>query len=185
MTAEIPTTEPTEVTAGDTVQWGIQNLPDYPAGDDWVLSYIFRNSQGGFSIEADADGDNYSIDVSAEDTAAWEAGDYSFQAYVTKDGERKTVRSGVMTVKQNFATADTHDGRSHAKRTLDAIEATIEGRASVDQESYTIMGRQLKRTPMADLLKLRDRYAAIYNAEKNAEDAKNGKGGKNKIKVRF
>lgn len=47
---------------------------------------------------------------------------------------------------------------SHAERVLVAIEAVIEGRASKDQESYKIGDRELVRTPLRDLLLLRDRY---------------------------
>lgn len=50
------------------------------------------------------------------------------------------------------------DVTTHATKVLAAIEAVIEGRATVDQQSYTIEGRTLQRTPMQDLLLLRDRY---------------------------
>ena len=51
-----------------------------------------------------------------------------------------------------------HDARSHVQRVLDAIEAVLEKRATLDQERYRINNRELVRTPVADLLKLRDRY---------------------------
>lgn len=185
MTAEIPATEPTQVNAGDTVQWTRQDLTDYLATDGWALSYVLINSTSKITINAASDGSAYAVTVAAATTAGWTAGLYSWQAYVTKTTERFKIDEGSMEVLPNFAAASTYDSRSHAKTVLDAIEAVLESRATVDQESYSIMGRSLKRTPMADLLKLRDRYAALYAAEKNAENAKNGRPGKNRILARL
>ena len=185
MTAEIPTTEPKSVTAGDTVQWNKDSLSDYLASAGWTLTYALRNAAGKIDITASANGGGYSVSVAAATTADWVAGQYSWQAYVTKAAERFKVGSGTIEVLPNFATENSFDDRSHAKTVLDAIEAVIESRASVDQESYSIMGRSLKRTPMADLLKLRDKYKALYLMEQNAENAKNGKPGKNRILARL
>ena len=44
------------------------------------------------------------------------------------------------------------------QRTLEAIEAVIEKRASIDQERYKINNRELWRTPIPELLVMRDRY---------------------------
>lgn len=187
MTAEIPTNEPSLVTAGDTIQWARQDLSDYLPADGWALSYVLINSAAKITIAATTSGTGYAVTVSAATSAAYTAGVYSWQAYVTNSGtsQRVKVDSGHIEILPNFAALSTYDARTHAKKVLDAIEAVIEGRASVDQESYAIMGRQLRRTPMADLLKLRDRYRTLYLAEVNAENAKNGKGRKNRIKVRF
>jgi hypothetical protein len=68
---------------------------------------------------------------------------------------------------------------------LDAIEATIEGRASKDQESYSIQGRSLARTPIADLILLRGKYKAEYVQMQRAEKLRNGLGHGGNIKVRF
>lgn len=75
--------------------------------------------------------------------------------------------------------------QTHAERVLNAIEATIERRASTDQMSYTIDGRSLSRTPIADLLALRDRYKAEVAREKQAARLKNVRGGGRQVFVRF
>ena len=70
------------------------------------------------------------------------------------------------TVKADLAAISTsQDLRSHARKTLDAIEATIEGRASLDQERYRINNRELYRTPLETLKKLRDQYRAEVSRE--------------------
>lgn len=185
MTAGIPTTEPQSVNAGDTIQWERQDLTDYLPADGWALSYVLINSAAKITISATTSGTGYAVTVAAATSATYAAGVYAWQAYVTKTTERFKVDEGTMEVLPNFAAATTYDSRSHVKTVLDAIEAVIESRASVDQESYSIMGRSLKRTPMADLLKLKDRYKALYLAEQNAENAKNGKAGKNRILARL
>lgn len=74
------------------------------------------------------------------------------------------------------------DGRSHAEKVLEAIEAVIEGRASLDQSQYTINNRSLTRTPVADLLKLRNTYRAEVRAQRMA---KRGRGPSRRHLVRF
>jgi hypothetical protein len=77
-----------------------------------------------------------------------------------------------MRVKPNLL-APGADGRSFVKQALDAIEAVLAKRATKDQERYVIevngSRRELWRTPIGDLLKLRDRYRAEYNAELRAK----------------
>jgi hypothetical protein len=74
------------------------------------------------------------------------------------------------------------DSRDHVRKVLDAIEAVIENRASIDQQSYQINNRSLQRTPLNELLKLRSRYRAEL-AAKNASRKRRGMG--RTIKVRM
>lgn len=57
------------------------------------------------------------------------------------------------------------DTRSHAKKTLEALEAVIEGRATLDQERYRLNNRELFRTPLDTLIKLRNQYRAEVSRE--------------------
>lgn len=180
----IPTTEPAEIQAGDTIQWK-KTLSDYPASSGWVLSYTLINAAAKITITGTASGDDHLVSVTAATSAGYGAGTYAWQAVATLGSARYTVGSGTMTVKANLAAATTLDNRTHVKKTLDAIEAVIENRASMDQQAYTIEGRSLTRTPMADLIKLRDKYNALYLQEQNAEAVNAGRGGKNRIFVRF
>ena len=56
------------------------------------------------------------------------------------------------------------------------VEAVLEDRATKDQEEYTIGDRSLKRTPMKDLLVLRDTYRLDVKAEEAANVAAAGLG---------
>jgi hypothetical protein len=164
---ETPTNEPSELRAGDTWKWRREDLELYPA-PTWVLKYRAKNSAGGFEITAAASGTAHAVTVAAATTAAYAAGLYAWVAWVESGAERYTVDSGELRVlpdlRAGTATA-AQDVRSHARRVLEAIEAVIEGRATRDQEEYRIADRMLKRTPIADLLALRDRYRAEVAAE--------------------
>jgi len=68
---------------------------------------------------------------------------------------------------------------------LDAIEAVIENRATLDQESYQIGGRSLKRMPIADLMRLRQLYRAEVAGEEAAAKLAAGLGTARKVQVRL
>jgi hypothetical protein len=167
MAASIPTNEPSELRAGDTWKWRREDLEDYPA-PTWTLKYRFKNAAGGFEVTAAADGVAHAVVVAAATTAPYAAGSYAWVAWVESGAEKYTVDSGELRVlpdlRAGTATA-AQDVRSHARRVLEAIEAVLEGRATRDQEEYRIGERMLKRTPIADLLALRDRYKAEVESE--------------------
>lgn len=133
MAHQIPTSEPTELRAGDTWQWRREDLSDYPASDGWELAYSFRNADNYFDFSAAADGDNFAVNVAASTTVNYVSGLYTWAAFVRKGGERYEVDSGVFTVKANFPTAAPFDARSQPRILLDAVNAILEGRASNDQ----------------------------------------------------
>jgi len=185
--AAIPTSEPSALRAGDTWRW-TKSLADYPA-TSWTLKYRFKNAAGGFEITASTSGTDYSVTVAAATTAAYTAGVYSWLAWVEGGtSEKYSVDTGIATIDPDYrsgtATA-AYDDRTHARTVLDAIEAVIEGRASRDQESYEIAGRSLKRTPIADLLKMRQHYKAEVAAQDAAEKISNGLGTGRKIQFRI
>ncbi len=181
----IPTTEPTQVTAGDTIQWK-KTVADYPASEGWTLSYALLNASNKITISTSASGSDHSVTVAAATSASWVAGTYQWQSYVTNgSGERHNVGAGTVTILPNFASKTASDQRSWVKRTLDNVEAVIENRATVDQMAYTIEGRSLQRMAIAELLTFRDRFAAMYKQELAAENLGNGLSGKNRIYVRL
>jgi hypothetical protein len=178
MTATVPTNEPQAARAGITWQWTRQ-LTDYPAST-WALTYWFKQLAAAgakFSIVATASGDDHSVSVAAATTGAYTAGDYSWVAVVSSGSEAFEVDSGTLDLQPKYSVDAALDDRSHARKVLTAIEAVIESRATKDQEEYTINNRSLKRTPLAELLALRDRYRAEVRAEELADMARNGQSG--------
>jgi hypothetical protein len=77
----------------------------------------------------------------------------------TNGSEVQELEEGQLEIIADLAgAAEGHDPRKHAEKVLAAIESVIESRASKDQMAYTINGRSLSRTPLADLLQLRATY---------------------------
>ena len=188
MAVEYATRIPEKVTAGDTIKFE-ESWSGYPQ-TSWTLKYhIVGESTDLGTFTATANGDAFRVTIAIATTAAWAAGVYSYEAYVEDDPaaptERVRVKAGTIEVTANLATVDTHDGRTHAKIVLDAIEAVIEGRATKDQDSYAIAGRSLSRTPIPDLLTLRDKYRSEYAQELRAQRIAQGLGHSGIIRTRF
>lgn len=186
MAVDIPTTEPVSARAGDTWKW-TRTLDDYPAGT-WTLKYRFKNAAGGFEVTASASGTDHSVTVAASTTTGYSAGTYQWIAWVEAGTEKFTVDEGSLVVKADYRAASAStalDDRSHARKVLAAIEAVIENRATLDQQEYSIEGRSLKRTPISDLIKLRQKYQAAVRAEDAAAKIAGGQSPGGKISFRF
>ena len=181
--ADIPTIEPTTANAGDTWRW-TRTLADYPASAGWALSYTLINAAAKITINASASGDAHAVTVSAATTAGYAAGSYDWRARISKAGEVYTVGEGRITVRNAFGGA-TFDARSHARKTLEAIEAVIEGRASSEVSYYMIGNRQLRYMTPAELLTLRDKYRAEVAREDAAAAVAAGLPDKRRVFVRF
>lgn len=141
-----PTLEPTAITAGDSASWS-RTLTDTPANSGWALSYAFSNFNSRFVITASASGSDHLVALSAAASAAFAAGDYSWQAYVANGIERRTIATGRMTVRPNLATqAGGLDVRSNARRILDALLVAYE-QASISRafvQEYDVAGRKMR-----------------------------------------
>ena len=178
-----------EIIVGDTLDFETA-VPDYPATGGWTLKFRLVPRVTGAAIAITcataADGVSYRAQVAPATTATWTAGEYTWNSWVEKTGARVTVEDGQVTLLPDPAvTTAPFDNRSHPRKVLAAIEAVIEGRATQDQQEYTIGDRSLKRMPIADLLKFRAQYAAFVRAEDAADKLNNGESPKNRLLVRF
>lgn len=183
-----PTSEPNELQLGDFWAWKRTDLStDYPTAS-YALSYEFNLVDGStaanFTLTATESNDDYIIEVS--NTTSYTSGEYNWVSYITRssDSARIKLSEGFTEIQENYATT-TSSVRSHAKKVLDAIEAVIENRATMDQSSMSIAGRSLSRLTIDELLQFRDRYKAEYLKEVKKARIKNKKDSGNTIKVRF
>ena len=165
------------MTAGDTLKW-TRSLSDYPA-TTWTLTYTLVNSTTRITITASASGTDFAVTVSAATSSGYAAGTYDWRAQVSSGGEVYTVGTGRIKINPVWSAAT--DGRSQARRALEAIESVLEGRASSATAEYEIAGRRLKYIHIPELLQLRDRYKAQVLAEERAAGI--GLGGR--MQVRF
>ena len=191
---DIPTTEPEKITAGDYIQWKrLGSACVTPAGDQclasdsWALTYALVSAANKISITAQASTDDYLITLAKADTADYVPAIYSWQAYVTKSDERYMVDSGRLEILPDFAakSAAGYDNRSHVKRVLDSLEATLEQRATKDQSAIVLAGEVVGKMPIQRVLEFYNQYSMLYTQEQRAEQVANGKGHDGKILVRF
>ncbi|MGH7261467.1 MAG: hypothetical protein ACREI9_12435, partial [Nitrospiraceae bacterium] len=179
-----------------TLEWERGDLiADYPASGGWTLTYKFnsRSPAGAFTITASLSGDKYVVSVVPATTDGYVASNrkvtgqsgYIWTAVMSGAGGTFTVDSGTCDVQAKVSTSAGQDARSHVKKVLDALEATIEGKATTDQLNYAIAGRSLSRMTPEQLIVWREKYRAEYLRELNAERIANGLGVKNQVKVRF
>ena len=183
--ADIPSQEPLSIRAGDTWRW-TRTISDYPA-TSWTLKYRFKNAGGGFEVTASAAGSDFDITVAAATTAAYAAGRYTWISWVESGSEKYTIEQGEVEVLPDYRTGLASvalDDRSHARKMLDAIEAWLESRDPAVAE-YEIAGRRMKYVPLAELIKLRNRYQTEIASEENADRIKRGEGIGRRIQFRI
>lgn len=176
------TAEPKSFILGTTVTW-TKSLPDYPASDGWVLSYSFAHATDQQVVVATADGDNHLVTIALAASLQFVPGNYHWQSFAAKGGERFAVESGVTEVIQDYTTqTDGFDGRSTWEKQLDALYAAAEGRASKTQLSYSIStatgSRSVSSMSYTELITNIRRIEAIVRREA-------GDVGRGRLKPRF
>lgn len=147
---------PAKITAGVTFH-AVATLAAFPA-PDWVVSVAIRGPQV-IDLVGVADGVQHVFSKIAEDTASWKPGTYWYEVRATAGEEVCQVETGNIEIAPNLAAiTETYDNRSHVEKTLEALQAQIEGRATRDQKKYKIGDREIERTELADLVRLRNQY---------------------------
>lgn len=170
MPADIPSTAPSHLRSGDTVQWR-RTLPSYPPSEGWELRYTLVSQAAAYTVTATVDGDGYLVGIAAAVTAGWAAGRYALTEYVVRGTERFTIDTTPLQVLPDLASASSGlDTRTHARKVLDAIDAWLESAAPV-AGMVEVAGRRIQQYPLPDLLALRDRYRAEVARERGATGA--------------
>lgn len=171
---------PGEIGAGLTFRAVIEQ-PHFPA-PGWGLS-LFLRGKSAIDLTSSPSGADHLFEAPAASTAAWPPGRYSYVIRASDGTDVHPVESGEVVIAPDLAAqAENFDGRDHVRKVLDAIEAVIEKRATIDQQSYTIQNRSLQRTPLSELIKLRDRYRAELAAQRAR---RKGRGFGRTVKVRL
>jgi hypothetical protein len=118
-------------------------------------------------ITAAAAGTQHSVHLLPATTGVYPAGRYDWTAHVTDGTDRHQVGAGSILVLPNLATATAFDGRTHARKILDAIEAMMEARGTGGDLDLvrTTLGDQTAEFDPAALAALHRQYAAMVAAE--------------------
>ena len=173
---------PKQITAGLTFETRLKKSGFPPA--QWSAKLMLRGPSV-VDIQATVDGDYFVFTAPATETATWLPGNYWYAVRATSGTDVQELENGQTTVLPDMANApEGYDGRTPAEIALEAIEAVLAKRATMDQERYRINNRELYRTPIADLIKLRDMYRAEVNRERAAKCGKNPFGRKVRVVLR-
>jgi|SRR5882672_121582 len=173
---------PKTLIAGDTWRWTRDLSGSYPA-PTWTVTYHFEKEGASFKADAVASGSSHAISIAATTTAGYKPGRYHWMARATDGSVSETVagEEGWVDVKPDPAAAGSTDWRSDARKMLDALNATMIGKASSDQLAMTIQGRSLSRFSPLELRQWRDELKReVANEEKG-----DGPGSIGPLKVRL
>jgi hypothetical protein len=184
-----PKIEPDTIIAGDRLLWKRTDLNSDYDNSLYTLSYEARKHGSGsdnITITATGSGNDYLVEVASTATGAYIDGTYSWDAYITRDSdsERVHIDTGTFEVKPDKAKSGA-DPRSHAKITLDALQATIEGKATKDQLSYSISGRSISKMNPSEITEWVSFYQSKYEGELSKERQKRGLASPRTIRVYF
>ena len=137
----------------------------YPA-TEWSAKLLFRGPAP-IDIVAVPVGSAQTFTAASTVTATWLPGLYCYSVRVQSATETREVENGQIEFLPDFASLPAgYDGRTVNEIAYDAISAVVANRATQDQQRYTIGDRELWRTPMGDLLKLKASYSAAVRRER-------------------
>lgn len=160
----MPSLIPNKIAAGASLKWTIRG-GDYPA-PTWALSLHLRGPDV-IDLTATADGSDHLIAASAATSAGWSAGAYAYAVRVTDGADVWQLERGEIEIEGDLTAALAGaDHSTHAQRVLAAIDAILEDKATLAQQSYTINGRTLMRRSTRELMALRQVYSRKVAREK-------------------
>lgn len=187
---------PAQIRAGDTVKWrdvaASDNLGNaISSSGGWSLIYSLRTNTAseGATVTGTAYGTGWEFTISQATTAAFDAGNWYWQAEARNSGVHVTLGAGQLEVLPGLSytgTPGAFDGRTQAQKDLDAVQSAIRSIISGGAVAeYTIGSRRLKKMEMTDLLTLESSLKASVKREQAAQLQANGLGNPHNLYVRF
>lgn len=179
---------PAHLNQAASVEFEVET-PGFDSADSYTARLSLSSGAVGLELNSTTSaGATHTFTISAAAAAAWTPGRYHYELAAVKSGERWIVARGVIEIRAKLGGA--LDARDHLRRTLDAVEAVIERRASKEDLEITVPAGeagqiQLKAVPLADLLKLRDVYRREIRDQEAAERMAAGLGNRRQFRVRF
>lgn len=157
-------------------------LTEYSADAGYTLRGRLFNQTGDHELPASwftGSGSNWTLKIPKSETILYTPGTFSLHVVAVNNDEELLAHNTQVTVQGSGKV----DGRSRAQRTLDALNARLEGKAGEDMSDMTISlpdgsSRSITRLSWDDLLKAKNHYQRIVNRE-------NGRSGFRRHQMRF
>ncbi|MDY7537671.1 hypothetical protein QN372_00780 [Undibacterium sp. RTI2.1] len=180
------------LTAGDTAQWNDDAWFDTQSrirmsSADWTLKYELRGAVP-LTLTAGANGDGWTTSITLAQSQTLVAGTYVWGAYLSQQGQRKTIGGGTLQVMADLTgITAAMDSRTVAVKALADCEAALASFTSSGGKikSYTIGTRQTEFHSLTELMALRDFWQRRVNAENAKQSIVNGHGNPRRLLVRF
>lgn len=180
-------TAPDSLRAGDHATWS-ESLPDYLPSDGWALHYRILSPSGApVDIAAVAAGDDWSVTLTAAQTAAYTPGRATLVSWVARTDERVTLGQKSLEILPDLAVTAEFDGRTANERGLAEARAALaryveSGRGHL--EEYEVAGRRLKFRSLQEIQDLILHYEKQVAAD-NALRAMADGHAPGRVQVRF
>lgn len=173
---------PAKFVVGDTLVVEIE-LPDYPA-PTYSLTLTLVSAAAKLTVVSSASGAKHLLSV---DTSTLSAGRYDYQLQLSGEGYRSTYKYGTVTAEPDFSdeSLSSHDGRKWYETAIDALEASIAGRASKVQLRQVVFGTEVQELTQDEQLSLLQRLYTIKRQRELQEKKGKGKTLSKTIGVRF
>ena len=185
--ATIPTSEPSSLVAGDSVIWQ-RAFPAYPPSAGYSLRYLLRCAQHVITLDSSAVGQVHQISVAPAVSALWVAGEYAYQYYAIKAGERHTLGTGRMIIQPDFVNQPAgFDPRSVARKALADAEAAFAKYTATNGavSEYWIADRKMKYKDARQIIAAITYWRTQVAREDAQERINQGLSPRNKVQVRF
>lgn len=145
---------PSEITAGTTVKFK-RTPSDHPSNDGWTLTLYIAGATK-LTVVGVADGlGGYDFTLTPANTDdLTPPGNYDWFERASKGGEvydsrtSPTLRSGVVKVLRDVATAADGDFQSFEEKSLAALQASLTASLTDDIQDYQIAGRAVRLIPL-------------------------------------
>jgi len=134
---------PEKIVAGDYVCW----TDPLTEGS---LSWAIRGVGVSLNITATIEDNNFISVISSDDSGNLPPGVYSWQAYQTVNGNRKTIHTGRIKVEPNFLSLNSYDPATEAERLLAQVTTAIQSVLTSGQ-AYQIGEREFTRADLTEL----------------------------------
>tara|TARA_R100001443_G_scaffold18113_4_gene28851 strand:- start:984 stop:1559 length:576 start_codon:yes stop_codon:yes gene_type:complete len=185
---------PSVIAIGTTVKWrdeaAVVPFNESATSSDWTLTYYLRTNVAageGHTVAGSAYSTGWEFTISASDSAGFDAGDWTWEALLTKGSEKYRLGYGEFEVKQTLSYTGTPvaiDNRTQNEKDRDNIEAALRKFEDGAQE-YSIGNRTFKRVQMKDLRIRLSELKAVCFREKTAALLAQGLGNPRNLHVRF
>lgn len=169
--------------AGASASWS-ESLTDYPA-PAWVLTLTMISAGHKITVVGTASGAAHAFAVDAVVSADYVPGKYKWQLSAAAGAAVVVVGSGSATVAASFAGVESLDGRTHAEKMVEALQAVLENRGTQDYVGLTVAGRSIQKMSLAELRAALVDYRAEVAREARAADKAAGIKPRGKFLARF